>query len=426
MQKLTFAAAVPNFIDGADTPRAMLERCLERIAARDADVRAFAHLAADAARNAADAATARYRAGRPRSTIDGMPIGLKDIFETHDMPTSFGSPIFAGWQGGRDSAVAFALREAGAVIVGKLVSTEFAASVPGVTRNPRDLSRTPGGSSSGSAAAVADNMLPVAIGSQVVGSILRPASFCGVIGFKPTFGALNRGGICDSFSQNAVGTLSNTLADAIRVCHEIAVRVGGDPGFAPFGVGPTPPSSTKPQALAVLQTQGWTVADARARNTFGAFAEHLTALGVRIVDRRGSARVERLEQTIGDALEVTRAINGYESHWPLGELASRRGDNLSEFLRARVAEARAMTRGRLSRAAGAPRGDDPGADFAGRRGRWVHHVIGARRGSGWDGCHRGCKLQRRRIGAARAGVVAAGVRGGGLTDRSAAARLRPP
>jgi Asp-tRNA(Asn)/Glu-tRNA(Gln) amidotransferase A subunit family amidase len=343
VQKLTFANGAQNFLAGSDSPRAMLERCLARIAERDGEVRAFAHLDREGARAAADAATQRYRDGRSRSAIDGMPIGLKDIFETLDMPTTFGSPIFEGWRGGRDSAVAFALREAGAVIVGKLVSTEFAASVPGITRNPHDLARTPGGSSSGSAAAVADGMLPVAIGSQVVGSILRPASFCGVIGFKPTFGALNRGGICDSFSQNAAGTLSNSLADAYLVCHEIAARVGGDPGFAPFRGGATPAASQRPQALAVLETEGWAVADAEAKRTFGAFVEHLAALGVRIIDRRCSRRVERLEQTIADALDMTRAINGYESHWPLGELASRRAEGLSAFLRERVAAARAMT-----------------------------------------------------------------------------------
>jgi Asp-tRNA(Asn)/Glu-tRNA(Gln) amidotransferase A subunit family amidase len=272
-----------------------------------------------------------------------MPVGLKDIFETADMPTGFGSPIFAGWRGGRDSAVAFALREAGAVIVGKLVTTEFAATVPGPTRNPHDLTRTPGGSSSGSAAAVADGMLPVAIGSQVVGSILRPASYCGVIGFKPTYGSLNRGGICDSFSQNAAGTLSASLADAYAVCHEIAVRVGGDPGCLPFQGGATPSPTAKPATLAVLETEGWEVADADAKCQFGAFVEHLAALGVRMLDRRASHRIERLEQAIATAMPVTRAINNFESQWPLVELAHRHADGLSEAMRERAAKARAMT-----------------------------------------------------------------------------------
>jgi len=217
MTPMTFTDRREKFFDGGDNPRAMLERCLARIAERDAEVKAFAFLDADGARAAADNAAQRYRERRPLSAIDGMPIGLKDILETADMPTGFGSPIFEDWRGGRDSAAAFALRQAGAVIVGKLVTTEFAATFPGPTRNPHDLARTPGGSSSGSAAAVADGMLPMALGSQVIGSILRPASFCGVIGFKPTFGSLNRGGTCDNYSQNALGTLSNSLADAWAV-----------------------------------------------------------------------------------------------------------------------------------------------------------------------------------------------------------------
>ena len=206
----SFTQAREAFADGRDTPRALLERCLERIAARDGEVKAFVHLNTDGARSAADAATKRYRAGQAQSLIDGMPVAIKDVLETADMPTGFGSPIYEGWRGGRDSPCALALRQAGAVLVGKVVTTEFAATEPGPTRNPHDLKRTPGGSSSGSAAAVADGMVPVAIGTQVIGSVLRPASFCGVYRFKPTLGALNRYGMSDIYSQNCLGTLSST------------------------------------------------------------------------------------------------------------------------------------------------------------------------------------------------------------------------
>ena len=230
----TFASLRDGFGEGVGSPRALLEVCLERIEAREPVVRAFAALDVESARRSADAATGRWRAGTALSLIDGMPVALKDIIETADLPTGFGSPIFAGRKGGRDSAVAYALRRAGAVILGKAVTTEFADMVAGPTTNPHDPARTPGGSSSGSAAAVAAGMVPVAIGSQVGGSILRPASFCGVVGFKPTFGAINRGGISDQFSQNVLGTLSATLEDGWAVCHAIASIVGGDPGFAPF------------------------------------------------------------------------------------------------------------------------------------------------------------------------------------------------
>src|SRR3954471_1788638 len=142
-----------------------------------------------------------------------MPLGIKDIIETADMPTEQGSPLFAGWRTDRDAASVAALREAGAVILGKVVTTEFAATFPRGTRNPWDLTRTPGGSSSGSAAAVACGMLPVALGTQGLGSILRPASYCGCIGFKPTFGAVNRGGSFDTVSQSAHGALAACIED---------------------------------------------------------------------------------------------------------------------------------------------------------------------------------------------------------------------
>lgn len=337
-----FAATRSQFGAGS-SPRDLLEACLRRLEAREPEVKAFAALDPAAARQAADASTARYAAGRPLSTIDGMPIALKDILETHDLPTGFGSPIFAGLNGGRDSAVAYALRQAGAVIVGKAVTTEFAGSHPGPTRNPHDLARTPGGSSSGSAAAVAAGMVPVAIGSQVGGSILRPASFCGVVGFKPTFGALNRGGISDNFSQNCLGTLSAHLADGFAVCHEIAARVGGDPGFSPFSGGGASAAPRRPDALAVLQTAGWAKAEAGAIAAFEAFLPRLEAAGIRLVDRASSPRIEMLERAIAEAGPISQGINDWEKAWPLFELDHRAGAGLSPGLRADIARGRAMT-----------------------------------------------------------------------------------
>src|SRR5262249_42208631 len=197
-----FLAASNQFGAGADTPRAYLERCLATLAEHEPAVGAFVVTDVPGARKAADAATERRRAGKPLSAIDGMPVGIKDIIETYDMPTQMGSPLFAGWRGERDAASVCALRAAGAAIVGKTVTTEFAATHPRGTRNPHDPRRTPGGSSSGSAAAVATGMVSAALGTQVVGSILRPSSFCGAVGFKPTVGAINRGGSHDYLSQS--------------------------------------------------------------------------------------------------------------------------------------------------------------------------------------------------------------------------------
>jgi Asp-tRNA(Asn)/Glu-tRNA(Gln) amidotransferase A subunit family amidase len=197
-----FLPATVDFASGKDSARAFLERCIVQLEAWEPKIGAFVALNLAAARTAADASTERWWAGKPLSPIDGMPIGIKDIIETIDMATENGSPLFAGFQGNRDGASVAALREAGAVIVGKTVTTEFAWMHPRATRNPWDLTRTPGGSSSGSAAAVAVGAISVGIGTQVFGSIVRPSSFCGCFGFKPTVGAINRGGSHDALSQS--------------------------------------------------------------------------------------------------------------------------------------------------------------------------------------------------------------------------------
>jgi Asp-tRNA(Asn)/Glu-tRNA(Gln) amidotransferase A subunit family amidase len=190
---LSFHDATPRFRDGGDTPRAYLERCLEAIAAREPVVRAWVVLNQDGAREAADASTARWQAGRPLSAIDGMPVGIKDLLETRDMPTQMGCPAYRGNFPKRDNAAVWALRQAGAVVLGKTVTTELGGAHPGPTTNPFDQTRTPGGSSSGSAAAVGAGMVPATLGTQVGGSVIRPASYCGNYALKPTQGGINRG-----------------------------------------------------------------------------------------------------------------------------------------------------------------------------------------------------------------------------------------
>ena len=190
---LTFHDAVPAFVDGSDTPRAFLERCLAEIDAREPVVQAWVTMNIPGARAAADESTTRYRAGRPLSRLDGMPLGIKDLIQTKDMPTEQGSPIFKGNMTHNDSALVQALRTAGAVVLGKTVTTEFGMSHPGPTTNPFDERRTPGGSSSGSAAVIGARMVPVAIGNQLLASVIRPAGYCANIAIKPTLGALNRG-----------------------------------------------------------------------------------------------------------------------------------------------------------------------------------------------------------------------------------------
>ena len=159
-QMLSFHDALMRFTDGSDTPRAYLERCIARIEALEPTVMAFAFLNLERARQAADESTARYRAARSFGLVDGMPVGIKDLIDTHDMPTEYGSELFAGHRPIADAATVRALRLGGAVLVGKTVTVCFGGGDPARTRNPFDTRRTPGGSSSGSAAAVAAGMLP--------------------------------------------------------------------------------------------------------------------------------------------------------------------------------------------------------------------------------------------------------------------------
>jgi Asp-tRNA(Asn)/Glu-tRNA(Gln) amidotransferase A subunit family amidase len=342
-QPMPFFSAAAGFATGADTPREFLERCLARLEAFEPAVGAFVCHDIAAARAAADCSATRWRDGRPSSPIDGMPLGIKDIIETADMPTEQGSPLFVGWRTDRDSASVAALREAGAVILGKVVTTEFAATEPRGTRNPWDRERTPGGSSSGSAAAVACGMVPAALGTQVVGSILRPASFCGCVGFKPSVGGINRGGSYDYFSQSCTGVLAASLEDAWLVAVNIAARAGGDPGYSGLQGPAEPPRSRRPGALALLQTSGWEEAAPEARGAFQTAVARLTEAGIELADRHADPIIEEVEAAIADAAHLTRTINAWEGRWPLNTYRDRDAGKLSRSALERLAMAEAMT-----------------------------------------------------------------------------------
>src|SRR5258707_6191833 len=338
-----YLATTARFANGADTPRDFLERCLADLAALEPKIGAFAHLNLEGARAAADHSTRRWREGRERSPIDGMPLGIKDIIETADMPTENGSLLFAGWRSERDGASVAALREAGAVLVGKTVTTEFAATEPRGTRNPHDLRRTPGGSSSGSAAAVAAGMLSAALGTQVIGSTIRPASYCGCIGFKASVGALNRGGSYDGLSQSATGVLAATLEDAWQVAYEIAVRAGGDPGY-PGLFGPaSAPAPRKPRRLAFLETAGWDAASAGANAAMADALARIKSAGIEVRTRQSDAKVAAVEDAIAPARPLSMRINGWESRWPLNTYRERDAKKLSQALLDRLAEAERMS-----------------------------------------------------------------------------------
>ncbi len=329
---------------GKLTPRAFLDECLDRIAKSDPRIGAFVTLNPEGARKTADASSARWRDGKPLSAIDGMPIAIKDVIETADMPTGQGSPMWEGTETRRDSAAVRALREAGGIILGKTTTTEFAATHPWhKTQNPHDGSRTPGGSSSGSAAAVGSGMVPVGLGTQVVGSILRPASFCGCIGYKPSVGGVNRAGSYDHFSQSCQGAIGASVADVWGVITAITERAGGDPGHVGVFGAVNFAGAAKPKRLAILETGGWSATTEGARKAFEEAKEKLKAAGVELKSRADDPDLEAAERQIVDALPLTQSINAFEGRWPLNIYAALDAGKLSAPALDRLKTANAMT-----------------------------------------------------------------------------------
>lgn len=232
---------------------------LARIAARDHEIGAFAHFDPQAVLDAVGPA----RGG----ALDGLLVAIKDNFDTGDMPTSYGSPIYAGHRPASDAAAVAMLRAEGAVVAGKTVTTEFAAWPIPVTRNPHRRERTPGGSSSGSAAAVADCMVPVALGTQTLGSVVRPASFCGIVGFKPSYGRISRVGVKPlAESLDTVGILAREVCDA-----ELVYRVLSGDDRTTFD------TTVVPQVL-LCRGLNWGRAEPDARDAFESFVDRLRAV----------------------------------------------------------------------------------------------------------------------------------------------------
>ncbi len=247
------------------TAEAVVADCLARIAAREPVVHAFAHVDSELALRQARA----LDRGPIRGALHGVPIGIKDVIDTADQPTQMGSPIYAGHRPACDAACVALLRAAGAVILGKTVTCEFAGMTPGPTTNPHDAAHTPGGSSSGSGAAVADLMLPAALGTQTGGSVLRPAAYCGVIGYKPTFGAFNRAGLkFAAESLDTIGLMARSLDDIALVT---SVLLGGPPG-TPLALGSAP-------AIGLCRTPLWDTAEPETKHAVEDAAARLALAG---------------------------------------------------------------------------------------------------------------------------------------------------
>ncbi|TAJ85345.1 MAG: amidase [Reyranella sp.] len=339
---LTFHDATKRFADGSDTPRAYLERCLETVAAREPVVNAFTAINEAGAREAADASAARWKEGKPLSSIDGMPLAIKDLLETKDMPTQMGCEAFKGNFPKRDNAAVWALRQAGAVILAKAVTAELGGSHPGATTNPFDATRTPGGSSSGSAAAVGANMVPAAIGTQVGGSIIRPAAYCGNYALKPTQGGINRGER-QATSQSTHGPHANSLQDMWQVAIEIARRAGGDRGEVGLMGPSTLPVAVKPNRLVVLETEGWAELDDATKTAFDGVLKQLRDAGVELIRRMDHPWVETLEQSIANGRAVCGGVTGWENRWGQRGIVDNNPAGVSERAKATLAKAEKMT-----------------------------------------------------------------------------------
>jgi Asp-tRNA(Asn)/Glu-tRNA(Gln) amidotransferase A subunit family amidase len=304
--------AVRLIHDGKLRPEALMEAYLDHIADRDSSVRAFVHFDPAQVRDA----TASVQTGPLR----GIPIGVKDVLDTADMPSQYGSPIWTGWRPKADAAPVAWARKAGAIVLGKTVTTEFATRKPGPTMNPVNSAHTPGGSSSGSAAGVGAGLFPLAFGSQTAGSVIRPAAFCGVVGYKPTYGMISRAGMkLMSDSLDTIGVLARTVADCALFAGAVSGRDLGDPDARP-GRAPR---------IGICRSPTWDLA-----------APETPALLSRVADALGragaSVEVRELPEPFAALIDAHPIIMNSESARALGWELAHHADLLSDGLRERM------------------------------------------------------------------------------------------
>jgi Asp-tRNA(Asn)/Glu-tRNA(Gln) amidotransferase A subunit family amidase len=333
---LTATEAAAEIARGAVSAEEYARACLDRIEAVDGEIKAFVHLERDHVLAQARALDERRAQGRPIGPLHGIPVAIKDIIDTADYPTELGSPLAAGRRPWSDATVVAKLRAAGAVIIGKTVTTEFAYFHPGATRNPHDHARTPGGSSSGSAAAVAAHMVPLALGTQTNGSVIRPAAFCGVFAVKPSHGLVSRAGVLLLSRQlDHVGAFARSLADLALILEVIAGHDPTDPDTRPFAAPDfravqreKPPL---PPRFAFVRTPVWDKADA---DTKAAFEELVTALD-------SSVAAVDLSPSLAEAWETHRTIMAADMAYNLAPLVAR--GEPSEVMRKLLAHGRSVS-----------------------------------------------------------------------------------
>lgn len=340
LSELGATVAARRIAEGSITSEQLVEACVVRVAERDENVKAWAWFEPETARAAARAADEYRKTGAPLGPLHGVPVAIKDIVDTAGIPTEYGTPINRGRVPGEDATLITRLREAGAIIFGKAVTTEFAYFHPGKTANPHDPGRTPGGSSSGSAAAVAAMMVPVAVGSQTNGSMIRPASFCGVHGYKPTFGAISRHGVLrTSPTLDTVGVFARSVEDVALAgavlsghdahdAHDAASSPRSRLRLLPVAT-ETPPVTP---ALAMVRTPKWERAEAATRAGFEELAE---ALGP------ACDQVD-LPEAFGHGWGWHRTVMAAEMARWLGTHYDTARDQISDMLAALIEEGRAI------------------------------------------------------------------------------------
>jgi Asp-tRNA(Asn)/Glu-tRNA(Gln) amidotransferase A subunit family amidase len=311
LHTLTATGIVASIASGHTTCEAVTRACLDQIAEREPEVQAWQYLDPEQA-------IAQARAldrGGVRGPLYGVPFAVKDIIDTCDMPTEYGSPIFQGHRPRRDAACVALSRKAGAVLMGKAVTTEFANVHPGKTRNPLDPARTPGGSSSGSAAAVAASMVPLAIGTQTTGSTTRPASYCGIVGYRPTWGALRTAGVMEaSGSLDTLGILARSIED-VALYRDVLL-----------GVAPQPVPETSAPRVGFCRTPAWPRLEPATQALLEGAAGRLARAGARLEEIKLPPEFEALE-------EAHRWISGFEMARNLTWEIERHWDEISEAFR---------------------------------------------------------------------------------------------
>lgn len=329
------ADASSALAEGRISSEELVAACLRRTKADEERVQAWEFIDPEHALRQARAADLRRREGKPLGPLHGIPVGVKDIIDTGDMPTEDGTVLHAGRTPSADATVVAMLRSAGAIVMGKTVTTELATYSPGKTRNPHNPEHTPGGSSSGSAAAVAACMVPLAIGTQTNGSVIRPAAYCGTVGFKPSFGLISRHGVLkQSRPLDQIGVIARNVEDAALLAEQLIGYDEDDPDTRPLARPPLREIAMQeppvPPTLAFVKTPMWKLADAQCQE---AFAELVAHLGERAEEFKLPAAFKDAWKWHQSIMEADLAKN-YEPEYREGR------ERLSETLRSQIERGR--------------------------------------------------------------------------------------